>query len=55
MIIWGSASDTKDLGVVETKHCDTCEKERHFKLVLQYRYSHLYEVPLVFRFPTSRA
>lgn len=42
MIIWGSASDTKDLGVVETKHCDTCEKERHFKLVLQYRYSHLY-------------
>ncbi|MFO1372626.1 MAG: hypothetical protein U1F42_09615 [Candidatus Competibacteraceae bacterium] len=41
-IIWGSGSDTKDLGVVETKHCDTCEKERPFKLILQYRYRHLY-------------
>ena len=42
MIIWGSGGGGSDLGVVEHRHCSTCEKERPFKLLLQYRYGHLY-------------
>ena len=42
MLIWGSAGETKDLGAVETRRCDTCKKERPFKLFLQYRYSHIW-------------
>ncbi len=50
MIIWGTGGNGADLGVVEHKHCDTCEKERPFKLLLQYRYAHLYYL----RWVTSR-
>lgn len=38
MIIWGSGGDTVNLGTQETKYCNTCEKERPFNLILQYRY-----------------
>ncbi len=42
MIIWGSGGDSANLGKVETRHCSTCEKDRPFNLVLNYRYAHLY-------------
>jgi hypothetical protein len=42
MIIWGSGSGAEDLGQVELRQCPTCEKERPFKLFLQYEYAHLY-------------
>lgn len=42
MIIWGSGGNSADLGQVELRHCETCEKERPFKLFLNYRYAHLY-------------
>src|SRR5688572_22036918 len=44
MIIWGSGGKTVDMGVVENKRCETCEKERPFKLMLGYRYAHLYYI-----------
>jgi hypothetical protein len=44
MIIWGSGVETKDFGVVETKYCNTCEKDRPFKIFVQYKYSHFYYV-----------
>jgi hypothetical protein len=43
-IIWGSRGDSVNLGVVEHKHCEICERKRPFKIVLQYRYAHLYWV-----------
>ena len=42
VIIWGSGNGGADLGVVENRACATCEKERPFKVLLQYRYAHLY-------------
>ena len=42
MIIWGSGGNGADLGLVEHRSCSTCEKERPFKLILRYRYAHLY-------------
>ena len=42
MIIWGSGNGDADLGVAEHRECATCEKERPFKVLLQYRYAHLY-------------
>src|SRR5262245_45455898 len=42
MIIWGSGGAGADLGHVENRQCPTCEKERSFKLLLNYRYAHLY-------------
>jgi hypothetical protein len=42
MLIWGSRSKNVELGVVATQPCGTCEKERPFKLVLDYRYGHLW-------------
>jgi hypothetical protein len=42
MVIWGSGGDTVDLGVSEHKYCDVCERERPFKVFLQYRYAHIY-------------
>ena len=42
MIIWGSGGGGADLGVAEHRACPTCEKERPFKVLLQYRYAHLY-------------
>ena len=42
MIIWGSGGGGADLGQVELRQCPTCDKQRPFKLLLQYRYAHLY-------------
>jgi hypothetical protein len=50
MIIWGSGGKEADLGQVELRNCPTCERERPFKLLLQYRYAHLYYL----RWVTSR-
>lgn len=41
-IVWGSGGDNIDLGVVEDKYCEVCEKNRPFKMFLQYRYAHIY-------------
>jgi hypothetical protein len=41
-IIWGSGGDSVNLGVSEHKHCQTCQQQRPFKTILQYRYAHLY-------------
>ncbi|MEN3812795.1 hypothetical protein ABH309_24830 [Chromobacterium piscinae] len=42
MIIWGSGGKAVDLGQVDERHCELCEKHRPFKLLLQYRFAHLY-------------
>jgi hypothetical protein len=42
MIVWGSGGDVINLGEVETRRCDTCERDRPFNLTLRYRYAHLY-------------
>jgi hypothetical protein len=42
MLIWGSRSESKDLGPVETKACPTCERERPFHLIAQYRLHHIW-------------
>lgn len=44
MIVWGSGGDVVNLGVVEVTHCDVCEKDRAFNLILCYRYWGLYWV-----------
>ncbi|MDC8759554.1 hypothetical protein OIK44_18380 [Janthinobacterium sp. hw3] len=31
-----------DLGQVDTRACPSCEKERPFNLLLQYKYRHVY-------------
>jgi hypothetical protein len=43
-IIWGSGGNSVDLGGEEHRHCETCERERPFRVILQYRYAHLYWV-----------
>ena len=43
-IIWGSGGDSVDLGVVEHRQCEVCERDRPFKILLQYRYAHVYWV-----------
>ncbi len=42
MLIWGSRTESKDMGPVETKPCPTCEKERAFHLIAQYRLHHIW-------------
>ncbi len=42
MLIWGSKGEVADLGAQEQKHCATCEKDRTFKLMLQYKVSHIW-------------
>lgn len=37
MLIWGTGGDVKDLGNLTDKHCETCERERPFKLLVEYR------------------
>ncbi len=38
--VYGYGNRTVDLGVVKHQHCCTCERERPFKIVLNYRYFH---------------
>jgi len=44
VIIFGSRNDVVDLGAIETRHCETCEKLRQFKMILRYKYWSLYWV-----------
>jgi hypothetical protein len=44
MIIWGSKGEVADLGPRESKQCPTCERERTFKLMLQYKVRHVWYV-----------
>jgi hypothetical protein len=41
-LIWGSGGNSVNLGEIEHKHCEICERERPFAIVLQYRYAHVY-------------
>ncbi|MBO0860803.1 MAG: hypothetical protein J2P21_20425 [Chloracidobacterium sp.] len=51
MIIWGRGGDVVNLGVLETRRCEVCEKDRPFNIILQYRYFGFY---WVFNFVTQR-
>lgn len=51
MIIWGSGGDVINLGTLETRRCEVCEKDRPFNLILQYRYWGLY---WIFNFVTEK-
>jgi hypothetical protein len=42
MFIWGSKSEFRDLGVAETKHCETCGAVRPFKTILTYKLAHIW-------------
>jgi len=42
MLIWGSKGEVAELGVQDTRACPTCEKERPFKLALQYKVHHIW-------------
>jgi hypothetical protein len=44
MLVWGSGGVTRDLGIVETQRCDTCQTLRSFRLRLDYRYGHVWYV-----------
>jgi hypothetical protein len=51
MLIWGSQGEVVDLGRVENRHCETCEKDRPFKIFLQYTSCHLW---YIFRWVTNK-
>jgi hypothetical protein len=51
MIIWGSRGQNVVLGVREHRDCEKCQTNRPFRLMLQYRYGHLY---YVFRWVTQK-
>ena len=51
MIIWGSRGQNVILGVREHRDCEKCQTNRPFRLMLQYRYGHLY---YVFRWVTQK-
>jgi hypothetical protein len=38
---WQSDDHVEDLGAIETRHCQACERLRKFKMLLQYRYSRI--------------
>ena len=44
MLVWGSKGEVADLGAQGQRHCPTCEKERTFKLLLQYKVSHIWYI-----------
>jgi hypothetical protein len=44
MLVWGSKVGVADLGQQEGRHCPVCERERGFRLMLQYKVSHLWYV-----------
>lgn len=51
MLIWGSGGEMRDCGVAAHKNCETCEKERAFHVLLEYRYWGIY---WIFNLITSR-
>ena len=44
MFVWGSRGGVADLGPQESRHCPVCERERSFRLMLQYKVSHVWYV-----------
>ena len=44
MLVWGSRGGVADLGPQGSRHCPVCERERSFRLMLQYKVSHLWYV-----------
>ena len=42
MIVFGSGGETLNLGVIESKHCETCDKVQPFVVMVQYRYCGVY-------------
>ncbi len=52
MLVWGHASKSIRLGTAHRAFCPTCEKERDFHDVLEYRYGHLW---YLFRWVSSRS
>lgn len=44
MFVWGSRGGVTDLGPQESRHCPVCERERNFRLMLQYKVSHFWYV-----------
>ena len=44
MLVWGTKSGVADLGPQGSKHCPVCERERGFRLVLQYKVSHVWYI-----------
>ena len=44
MIVWGAKGEVVNLGPQASKHCPTCEKERPFRLMLQYTVRHIWYV-----------
>jgi hypothetical protein len=44
MIVWGAKGEVVNLGLQASKHCPTCEKERPFRLMLQYTVRHIWYV-----------
>ena len=51
MIIWGSGGKVVNCGSAGSHHCEVCEKERQFNLILQYRYWGVY---WIFNFITEK-
>jgi hypothetical protein len=51
MIIWGTGGDMVNLGVLDTRRCEMCEKDRPFNIILNYRYFGFY---WVFNFVTKK-
>ncbi len=44
MFVWGSKSGVADLGPQGSRQCPVCERERSFRLMLQYKVSHFWHV-----------
>lgn len=44
MLVWGSRGGVVDLPQQQSRHCPVCERERSFRLRLQYKVSHLWYV-----------
>jgi hypothetical protein len=42
VIIYGSGANRIDLGRFSTQHCGNCQKTRPHKLILDYKYEHVY-------------
>ena len=42
VIIYGSGGNRIDLGRFSTEHCAACQKARPHKLILDYKYEHVY-------------
>jgi hypothetical protein len=51
MLVWGSKGEVADLGPQESRHYPACEKERSFRLMLQYRVSH---ISYIFKWVTEK-